>query len=606
MVGRTVGNLQIVEKLGEGGMGTVYRAVDQLVQRNVAIKVLKPEHAGNQEVYERFHTEAVALARLNHPAIATLYSFFRESGDYYMVMEFVPGKNLDCIIQSHGPLGWQSSCTILMRVLDGMRHAHSQGIVHRDLKPANIMLTPEGAVKITDFGIARMFYAPKLTRDQGVIGTVGYLAPERILGREADARSDVYSLGMVFYEIATGRLPFNTTTEFALMRAQVELKPSSFAELGMSMPAAVEQAVLRALEKDPQLRPQNAGNFAEELAAALQGSGVELRSLGGAFNLGAKETSTSFVPRDTGFSAVGLPPIPKETVYVRPAMETAYIAGAKETVVVPLMAAMPMQTVTGPRPAQRSRKLMWAVPAILLAVGLGVLGFIQLSKRPPEPPIIPTASGPMAAASAPVSSPVPPPPADPSPEPAVTPDVKPAVVPAVLAVKPEAKPPSKPDVKPAVVPDVKVPVTPPDPAIDLRPPPPPERVVEPPSVQRLADVRKLYLRPGPTSEFDGFLREKLESEVGSLIVLTTSAAKADAVMLVSIEDQRANSVTGPAGRALGLKSGKIATVVIQDASGRHQLWKAVIADRHSIATAMRDDMKRLASRIAKKLRSDLR
>lgn len=598
MVGRTVGNLQIVEKLGEGGMGTVYRAVDQLVQRNVAIKVLKPEHAGNQEVYERFHTEAVALARLNHPAIATLYSFFRESGDYYMVMEFVPGKNLDSIIQSHGPLGWQNSCAVLMRVLDGMRHAHSQGIVHRDLKPANIMLTPDGAVKITDFGIARMFYAPKLTRDQGVIGTVGYLAPERILGREADARSDVYSLGMVFYEIATGRLPFNTTTEFALMRAQVELKPSSFAELGMSMPAAVEQAVLRALEKDPQLRPQNAGSFAEELASALRGSGVELRTLAGAFDLGAKETSTSFVPRATGFAAAGLPPVPKETVYVRPAMETAYIAGAKETVLVPLAAAMPMPTMSGPRPAQLSRKLMWALPAILLTVGLGVLGFMQLSKRPPEPPIMPTASGPMAAASAPVSSPVPVPPADPSPEPAVTPDVKPAVLPAVPAVKPEAKPPSKPDVKPAV--------TPPDPAIDLRPPPPPpERVVEPPSVQRLADVRKLYLRPGPTSEFDGFLRERLESEVGSLIVLTTSAAKADAVMLVSIEDQRANSVTGPAGRALGLKSGKIATVVIQDASGRHQLWKAVIDDRHSIATAMRDDMKRLASRIAKKLRSDL-
>ena len=610
MVGRTVGNLLIVEKLGEGGMGSVYRAVDQLVQRNVAIKLFKPEQAGNAEVYELFHTEAVALARLNHPTIATLYSFFRESGEYFMVMEFVPGKNLDHIIQARGPLGWQSSCQILLRVLEGMKHAHSQGIIHRDLKPANIMLTPEGAVKITDFGIARMFYAPKLTRDQGVIGTGDYLAPERILGREADARSDVYSLGVVFYEISTGRLPFHSTTEFELMKAQVEQRPRSFAELGLSMPAAVEQAVLRALEKDPQLRPQNASGFADELAAAVYGSGAELPGLAGAFDLGPKETSTSFMQ-------AGLPPVPKETVYVplSSAKETVYVPPAlKETVVVPLAPAIAMPfAVAKPGGAPVSRKLVWGGAATLLAAGLGVFGILQFSKRAAESAAVPVSSGPAPGAGTPISrpgetsapAPEPTAPVDPSPtQPPVIPPVQPEVRP---EVKPTVKPGSKPQVKPAVNPAPAVPpeVKPTDKAADSRPAGPPEPVVESSSVKRLADVKRLYLRPGSTPEFDGFLRERLEAELAGQFSLAPSAGRADAVMVVTIEDQHDN-VTGKAGRALGLKGGKKATAVIQDASGRHQLWRAVLDDRHNIATAMRDDMKRLASRIAKKLRSDMR
>jgi eukaryotic-like serine/threonine-protein kinase len=654
MVGRTVGNLQIVEKLGEGGMGSVYRAVDQMVQRNVAIKVLKPEHAGNPEVYERFHTEAVALARLNHPAIATLYSFFREGNEYFMVMEFVPGKSLDHVIQTRGALGWPYSCAILLRVLDGMRHAHAQGIIHRDLKPGNIMLTPEGVVKVTDFGIARMFYAPKLTRDQGVIGTVEYLAPERILGQDADARSDVYSLGVVFYEIATGRLPFHATTEFELMRAQVEQRPSSFAELGISMPPEVESAVLRSLEKDPQRRPQNATMFTEGLSAALIACGAQLPDLAGAFNLGAKETSTSFVPKATVFAGTPTPSSqqqpketvyvqpqpretayvqppretayvqppretayvqpPRETAYVQPARETAYVQPARETVVVPRSPATPP-------PARLSPKLLWAIPALLLSLGLGVFGFRHFSKQPPTESAgtqtasngqLVTASGPTLATQPSPSTPPPQPlPADPAPDPApVKPDVTPAVTPAPVK-PPPVKPAVKPDVKPPapVQPAEVQPESKPEPVrpADPRPAPAaPEPAAESSSVKRLVDVKTLYLRPGAASEFDDFLRERLHEEMGTRFTLATSAASADAVMVVTIEDQHGNVVSGTAGRAFGLKGARKATVIIQDRSGKHRLWSAVIDDRHSLATAMRDDMKRLASRIAKRLRSDLR
>ena len=190
MIGSLVGNYKIVEKLGEGGMGTVYRGVDQMVERSVAIKVLRSDIADNPEVVERFRSEAIALARLNHAAIAMLYSFFREGDRYFMAMEFVPGETLERKIQREGALPWQRAVEIMMWALDGVKHAHQMGILHRDLKPANIMITPDGRVKVTDFGIARVLNTMRLTREARVVGTLEYLAPERALGRPADARSD--------------------------------------------------------------------------------------------------------------------------------------------------------------------------------------------------------------------------------------------------------------------------------------------------------------------------------------------------------------------------------------------------------------------------------
>jgi serine/threonine-protein kinase len=221
MIGDIIGNYRIVRELGQGGMGAVYEGIDIMVERPVAIKMLKAELAGNPDVIERFRVEAVTLARLNHPCIATLYSFFREGENYYMVMEFVRGETLEDLIRRSGRLAAEYAADILAQTLDGMAHAHAMGVLHRDIKPANIMITGEGRVKVTDFGIARVLGSSRMTRDGRIIGTLEYLAPERIRGEEADVRSDLYSVGVVMYEAISGRLPFTADTDYDLMQAHL-------------------------------------------------------------------------------------------------------------------------------------------------------------------------------------------------------------------------------------------------------------------------------------------------------------------------------------------------------------------------------------------------
>lgn len=263
MLGSTIGNYQILAKLGEGGMGAVYKGVDLMVEREVAIKVLRPQIAAQPELVERFHAEAVALARLNHPCIATLYSFFRAGDEYFMVMEFVPGRTLEALLRESGAMPVETSFAIARQVLEALEHAHSIGILHRDIKPANIMLTASGQVKVTDFGIARVLGHARMTREGSLCGTPEYLAPERIRGQEADLRSDLYSLGVVLYEMLSGHLPFAGGNEYELMRAHLEQQPPPFSG---SVAPEVEQIVARALAKDPAGRFATAGEFHKALA----------------------------------------------------------------------------------------------------------------------------------------------------------------------------------------------------------------------------------------------------------------------------------------------------------------------------------------------------
>ena len=265
----TLGNYRLLEKLGEGGMGAVYRGVDLMVEREVAIKMLRPEIARQPEVVERFRAEAVALAKLNHPNIATLYSFFREGDEYYMVMEFVAGQTLDNVIRSSPALPIGQAITISAHVLDAIDHAHTFGILHRDIKPANIMITGSGQVKVTDFGIARVLGTARMTREGCVCGTLEYLAPERIRGQEADLRSDLYSMGVVLYEMLTRHLPFERASTYELMRAHLEEAPPAFASMGLSsIPPALEAAVQKALAKAPEGRFATAREFRSVLIAA--------------------------------------------------------------------------------------------------------------------------------------------------------------------------------------------------------------------------------------------------------------------------------------------------------------------------------------------------
>ncbi|MDQ3806451.1 MAG: serine/threonine protein kinase, partial [Acidobacteriota bacterium] len=261
MIGQIVGNYKIEQKLGEGGMGAVYRGIDMMIEREVAIKVLRAELASQPQVVERFRSEAVTLAKLNHPNIATLYSFMRQGENFFMVLEFVRGATLDQVIQQRGALPVEQAVPLFCQVLDGIQHAHEYGIIHRDIKPANMMLTERGNLKVLDFGIARILGTARMTRQGNVIGTIEYMSPEQVKGLETDARSDIYSLGMLLYEMLTGRIPFDITNEFELMKAQIEQMPVAPRQLNPAIPESVEQAIGRAIAKDPAHRFQSAGEF---------------------------------------------------------------------------------------------------------------------------------------------------------------------------------------------------------------------------------------------------------------------------------------------------------------------------------------------------------
>jgi serine/threonine-protein kinase len=265
MIGTVIGNYKIIEKIGEGGMGAVYKGVDLMLEREVAIKVLKPELASQPQVVERFRSEAVTLAKLNNPNIATLFSFFRQGDFFFMVLEFVNGIPLDKIIEANGAMSCEQAIPLFCQMLEGIDHAHTLGIVHRDIKPANMMLTETGVLKVLDFGIARALGTARMTRAGHLIGTIEYMSPEQVRGMETDARSDIYSLGMVLYEMLTGRVPFASDSEYELMRAQVEQLPPPPREFAPSIPEQVEWAILCATQKDPQQRFQTAGAFGEAM-----------------------------------------------------------------------------------------------------------------------------------------------------------------------------------------------------------------------------------------------------------------------------------------------------------------------------------------------------
>lgn len=272
MIGSVIGNYEVRDKVGEGGMGAVYRGVDLMLEREVAIKVLRPELANTPQLVERFRIEAVALARLNHPNIATLYSFLRHGDEFLMVMEFVRGETLDSLLRRTGALGVGPAITLFCQALDGIAHAHAHAIIHRDLKPANLMLTAQGTIKVMDFGIARVLGGGRMTRTGRLIGTLEYMSPEQVRGQETDARSDIYSLGIVLYEMLTGQVPFKSDSDYDLMHAHLEEMPTAPRVFAPHLPPAIEAIILRALAKSPADRFQTIAEFRAALASAL---GVE-------------------------------------------------------------------------------------------------------------------------------------------------------------------------------------------------------------------------------------------------------------------------------------------------------------------------------------------
>ncbi|MHB8427732.1 MAG: serine/threonine-protein kinase [Acidiferrobacterales bacterium] len=265
--GTQIGCYTLLGKLGEGGMGVVYKARDTSLERTVALKFLPPHLFHDTQFLQRFRTEARAQARLNSPNVVTLFQLLELPAGLMLVMEYVEGDTLAHLIGDRGPLTTEEATWVFDQALRGVESAHAMGIIHRDLKPTNIFITRGGEVKLMDFGVARILDCGEPGIGRAVVGTLLYIAPEQINGREADFRSDVYTLGISLFEAVTGRLPFECRSDYSLMHAHVLERPPSPRQFQRDLPPHLEAVILKAIEKDPGRRFQNATAFREALLA---------------------------------------------------------------------------------------------------------------------------------------------------------------------------------------------------------------------------------------------------------------------------------------------------------------------------------------------------
>jgi len=256
---------ELREEIGRGGMADVYLAHDRLLDRRVAVKVLLPESASDATNIERFRREARAAAGLSHPHIVSVYDWGEEDGASFIVMEYVPGQTLREIIQSHGRLGPMDAARIAAEIADALSFAHANGVVHRDVKPANVLITPQGQVKVADFGIARAETGEPLTKTGAVLGTATYFSPEQAQGFPLDGRSDVYALGVVLYEMVTGVAPFTASSPVSIAYKHVRETPAPPSSLVPELAGAMDRMVLTAMAKDVEARYPSAQDFRADL-----------------------------------------------------------------------------------------------------------------------------------------------------------------------------------------------------------------------------------------------------------------------------------------------------------------------------------------------------
>src|SRR5580698_5858347 len=265
MIGAQISQYRLLEKLGEGGMGVVYKGVDTLLDRVVAIKLISSERADNDELLQRFKSEAKVQATLSHPNIATLYSYLVWEGRAVMVMEFIEGETLQQMIARRGPIASDVAIPMFKQALLGVGAAHRRGIVHRDIKPANIMVNADGMVKVMDFGIAKVLGVQGTTSTNLRMGTAWYMAPEQVLNRPVDARTDIYALGVTLYEILSGQVPFRADSEYEVLSSHVQRVPELPTDHYPHIPQSCVDAVMRALAKDPEQRFASTEDFSAAL-----------------------------------------------------------------------------------------------------------------------------------------------------------------------------------------------------------------------------------------------------------------------------------------------------------------------------------------------------
>ena len=270
--GKLLGNrYEIIEKVGNGGMATVYKATDKVLKRYVAVKILRDEFTTDEEFIKRFEVEAQSAARLAHPNIVSIYDVGVDGNLYYIVMELIQGKTLkEIILEEKGPLPWKWSVNVAFQIASALEMAHKNNIIHRDIKPHNIIITEDGVAKVTDFGIAKAVSNSTITAFGTTIGSVHYFSPEHARGGFTDAKSDLYSLGVVMYEMVTGRVPFDADTPVSVALKHMQEQPEEPVEVNPNVPIAINKIIMRALQKDTTLRYQTATEMLIDLRKALK------------------------------------------------------------------------------------------------------------------------------------------------------------------------------------------------------------------------------------------------------------------------------------------------------------------------------------------------
>ena len=365
------GRYELLEVLGRGGMGVVYRARDRVLERIVAVKVLPLDRAQDPTFVARFEREALAVAGLSHRNIVAIFDSATDGDTRFIVMEYLPGQSLAQIVRGRGALAPQEAVAVAAQVAAALAAAHRTGIVHRDIKPANVMLDEHGHVKVLDFGIARLMAGSSLTQTATVPGSAPYMAPELSRGVSADARSDIYALGCVLYELLTGQPPFSGEHPAAVVHQHLSVEPRRPDELNPRVPPQLSSLTLEMLAKAPDERPQGAGELATLLPATLAAAGTD---------------ATTTRPRAADTAATEVLGVPAEAATVAMAgdaaptlpLASAATTGPGSTRVMP---RRPDEPLLAGRPSSTRR---FGIAAVVLALALALTLLALTAGSPPR------------------------------------------------------------------------------------------------------------------------------------------------------------------------------------------------------------------------------